>query len=93
LEKLGEAVAPALREVLAGEPSAETRRRAQSLLEKLAGRNHLSSDRLRSLRAIEVLEKIGTPEARQVLKTVATGVEASLQTRAAREALGRLGQK
>jgi RNA polymerase sigma factor (sigma-70 family) len=45
---------------------------------------------LRRLRAIAVLEKIGTPEARQVLERLATGFEGARETRDAKAALRRL---
>jgi WD40 repeat protein len=93
LEKIGEAAAPALEQLLAGQPSAETRQRAEALLKKLTGRSHVSGERLRSLRAIELLEQIGTPEARQVLKKLAAGAEGTLQTQAAQGALDRLTRR
>jgi hypothetical protein len=42
------------------------------------------------LRAVEVLERIGDAEARQLLERVASGAEASWQTREAKAALNRL---
>jgi hypothetical protein len=90
LEKIGEAVVPALRGALSGQPSAETRQRAEALLRKLTGRANISGERLRSLRAIEVLEQVGTAEARRLLDSLAGGIPESLQTSAAREALTRL---
>jgi RNA polymerase sigma factor (sigma-70 family) len=93
LEKLGELAAPALREVLKGQPSAETRKRVEELLEKSTGRSNLAGERLRSLRAVEALERIATPDARQVLKTLAAGAPGALQTLAAQEALERLARQ
>ena len=48
---------------------------------------------VRPMRAIEVLEWIGSPEARQVLAELAKGRGDSLQTREAKKALERLGRK
>lgn len=65
LAHLGEATEPALRETLAGKPSAELRSRCERLLESLA-KGELDADGLRRLRAVQVLEHIGSPEARTV---------------------------
>ena len=48
---------------------------------------------LRSLRAIEVLEHIATPEARQLLARLADGAPGAWQTREAKAALERLERK
>jgi RNA polymerase sigma factor (sigma-70 family) len=68
LEKLGEAAAPALRRALAGEPSAEVRRRAEQLLKRLP---ETSPERLRTLRALEALERAGARESLAALKALA----------------------
>jgi RNA polymerase sigma factor (sigma-70 family) len=49
-----------------------------------------SGETLRRLRAIVVLEKIGTPEARRVLERLASGLEGARETRDAMAALRRL---
>ena len=49
-----------------------------------------SRETLRRLRAIAVLEKLGTPEARRVLERLASGFEGARETRDARAALRRL---
>ena len=46
----------------------------------------------RAVRCVEVLERIGTPEAREGLKAVAAGAPGAPATEAARAALGRLGR-
>jgi WD40 repeat protein len=68
LEKLGGAAEAALSEALEGGPSAEVRMRVQQLLEKAS---RPVGARLRALRMLELLERIGTPEARELLKTLA----------------------
>jgi hypothetical protein len=83
----GERVQPALRQALHGAPSAEVRRRLEGLL---APHRVPTGEVLRVLRAVWVLERIGTAEARQILQALASGAMAP-QTRAAREALERLG--
>jgi hypothetical protein len=81
---------PALRRKLAeGRPSPEQRRRIERLLEDT---KPLAPERLREVRAIEVLEHIGTPEAQQVLKTLATGAPEARLTREAKAALERLAR-
>jgi hypothetical protein len=49
-----------------------------------------SGKTLRRLRAIAVLEKIGTPEARRLLEQMATGLDGARETRDAKAALRRL---
>jgi hypothetical protein len=83
LAKLGEAVEPALRRALEGKPSAEARRRLERLL---AG---LSSERLRTERALEALELSRLAEARQVLEALAKGNPEARRTQGAKAALER----
>ena len=71
LKELGNKAEYALEAVLAGQPSLEVRRRVEGLLELLELTR--APERLRALRAVEVLEHIGTPEARTVLERVAKG--------------------
>jgi WD40 repeat protein len=89
LENLGEGVVPALRKALENKPSAELRRRAEQLIEKLTSSTP-SGPRLQALRAIEVLEWIGIPEARSLLAELAKGLPEARQTREAKAALARL---
>jgi WD40 repeat protein len=88
LERLGEAVEPALREALAGTPSPEAARRLEQLVARLQGR-----ELLRRLRAVEVLEQIRIAKARKVLATLAEGASGARLTTEARTALDRLGCK
>jgi hypothetical protein len=82
-----EQAAPALRKALEGKPSAELTRRARQLLAELEG-PVTSPQQLRTLRAVEVLERIGTAESRKVLETLATGAPAQ-RTSEARASLNR----
>jgi RNA polymerase sigma factor (sigma-70 family) len=91
LESLGEVTVPALREVLASKVSLETRQRVEPILAKLTG-SVLSADQVRVIRAVEVLERLATPEARQFLQTLAEGAPGALPTQHARAALGRLAK-
>jgi WD40 repeat protein len=86
LENFAELAAPALENALAQKPSLETQQRIQALLNKLAGRI-LPPETLRVWRAIEVLEQTGTPEAHDILKSMAEGAAGATLTRDARRAL------
>jgi hypothetical protein len=86
---IGEAAVPLLRKALQGDPSAEARRRIEDVLKKLDS-TVPSSELLRSLRAIEVLERIGTAEAKSVLQDLGKGTAGASVTRAAQAALHRL---
>ena len=88
LGKLGELVVPVVDKVLADNPAPEPRRRLEELRAKLTG-FVLSGERLRGFRAVELLERIGTPEAREVLETLAEGAPGALLTISARQALKR----
>jgi hypothetical protein len=92
LEGLGEAAEPALRKALEAPASPEVRRRVEDLLER-RGRQGLSAERLRELRAVELLESIGTAEARQVLGVLAQGERQAGLTREAKAALERLARR
>jgi len=92
LEKLEELAEPVLRQTLAGRPPLEVRRRVERLLAKLQGKVP-TADRLRGLRSIEVLEHIGTPDARRLLQTLATGAPEARLTQEAEAALERLDRR
>lgn len=88
LAELGDLVKPALRKLLEGNPSLEVRRRIEPLI---TARERLTSpEKVRCWRAIELLEHIGTPEARALLAKLATGAPEALLTRTAQGAIARL---
>jgi WD40 repeat protein len=89
LLKAGEQAVPALQKVLASSPPLETRRRVELLVDRLTG-GTLTVEQLRLVRAVEALERMGTPEARRLLRTLAEGAPGALPTREAQAALGRL---
>jgi WD domain, G-beta repeat len=92
LAKLGRAAEAALRKAAANPPSAEVKLRAEQLLARLSEANE-SADHLRELRALEVLEHAGTPEARRVLRTLAGGEPEAWLTQEAKSALQRLANR
>ncbi len=94
LEKFGEAVADPLRQTAEKPPSAEVGRRVKELLDKLITEQRTPSpERLRVLRAVEVLEHIGTPEACQILKRLANGAAGAQLTQEAKASLDRLAKR
>jgi WD40 repeat protein len=91
LAGLGELAAPALRRALADEPPLGLRQRLERLL-RLSGQA-LPAGQLRELRAVEVLELLGSAAARQVLRSLADGVPGTRLSRQAGSASQRLGKK
>jgi RNA polymerase sigma factor (sigma-70 family) len=92
LEELGDVAETALRRAMEDSPSAEVRRRAEPLLTKMHDASP-SGEPLRSLRAIEVLERIATPEARRLIQKLADGAPDARLTREARAVLARLAKQ
>jgi hypothetical protein len=94
LEHLGEVAIGACQKALQGQPSAEVRRRLESFLEKQAkSASEPSPERLRALRAIEVLEQISTLQAQELLKSLASGAPEASLTQGAKAALERLAKQ
>jgi hypothetical protein len=89
LEKAAEQAEESLQRLLDGKPSPEARRRAERLLRLLAA-PFTEEDRLREMRALEVLERIGTAEAARVLETLSGGARLAWQTREAAAGAERL---
>ncbi len=71
LTNLGEFAEPALREFLAGNPALEASQRMQQILDRLAGPT--PPEALRAIRAVETLEHIPLPEAKNLLAKCAAG--------------------
>jgi RNA polymerase sigma factor (sigma-70 family) len=91
LEKLGEVVKPELERAAARpQSSLEFRQRVNQIIDDL---QVPSGDRLREIRAVEVLEQIGTPEAQEVLKSLATGAPEARLTQEAKVALEHLAKR
>jgi WD40 repeat protein len=92
LAAAGAAAKDALRQALEKEPSTEVRRRVKDLLETIA-RNGMAPERLRAVRAVEVLERIGTPAARQLLAELSRRVNDRILEQEIAESLDRLGPR
>lgn len=91
LARLGEIAATALQETVQRGPSAEVRRRAEHLLRELAGPVK-AGERLQALRAIQVLERINSAEARNVLAALGGGAPDARVTQEATASLRRLAR-
>jgi hypothetical protein len=89
LAKLGNLAEPAMRKALADKPSAEAARRLRKLLAALQP-YPTDQDGIRDLRALQVLELIGSPAAVAALDKLARGAPGSPLTRDAGSALSRL---
>ncbi len=92
LAALGELAIPALRRVQSGRPSLEVRKRVEGLLAKWEEKRPSPAERLRPLRAIEVLQSIDTAEARQFLEALTRGAPQARLTREAKASLERLAR-
>jgi WD40 repeat protein len=97
LEKLGDLAIPALEKALASQPTLETRLRIEKLLRKLGAEPPFAAEpppaaQLQQLRALTVLEMIGTREADAVLDLLARGAPESWLTREALAAKQRLAE-
>jgi RNA polymerase sigma factor (sigma-70 family) len=84
LQKAAELAEPALRKALEQKPSLELQRRVERLLVQVAGQQ------VRIGRALEVLERIGGPEAQTLLETLARGSPGAWRTGEAARTLERL---
>jgi len=85
-------VVPALKAAAGGKLSVEARERVTKLLGRKA--DELTPSGLRSVRAVAVLERVATPEAKALLREWAAGADGAPLTEEARWAVRRLkGQR
>jgi WD40 repeat protein len=89
LQQLGERAESELTRALQRQPSLEARQRIEELLDKL-NTPVAAPELLRSLRAVEALEQMALPGAKQILQSLATGKPDSRLTKAAVAALARM---
>lgn len=92
LLELGREAVPAVRMAAEEGPSTEVRRRAKALVVELL-RKPWAIERVREVRAVEVLEAIGSPGAVDVLRGLARGTRGVPQTEEARAAIERLAAR
>jgi WD40 repeat protein len=85
----GKLAQPEMTKALEGSLSIEARTRIQTILEKISTDAGARAN-LRPLRAVEALERIGTPEARDIIKKLADGKPEAALTEAAKAALERM---
>ncbi len=94
LRELGPSAEPVLRQALASSTSAEVTVRLNTLLDALGDPSAplpaMSAETLRNVRAVQALERMGTPEAHAILEAVAGGIITARETWEARAALERL---
>jgi hypothetical protein len=89
---MGDLAKGGLQRALAEKPSLEARQRIIALLEKL--RSPVTRpETLQALRAVAVLEDIATPEARQLLETLARGELEARLTQQAKASFDRLAKR
>jgi Tol biopolymer transport system component len=92
LARLGKRIRAALEAALAKTASLEARRRLKELLATIRP-GILSGPEIQRLRAVEVLEHLGSAGAREFLARLAEGSEGALLTREAQQALARLARQ
>jgi RNA polymerase sigma factor (sigma-70 family) len=92
LEQLGDRASGALEAALKSKPSLEAHRRIEALLKRLRP-PIADGETLRSVRAVAVLEDIGSPEARKVLQSLTKGAAEARVTQEAKAALERLSRR
>lgn len=93
LARLGPLAEPALRQAIEDSDNEEVRARAQLLLGALDDPHQRSGETVRQLRAVYVLERVGSDRAKKVLTRLAAGSPRATLTRRAVEALDRLGAR
>jgi WD40 repeat protein len=93
LEKRGEHAENNMREALAAGPSLEAKKRLERLLKPLGQDYPLTAKQQRDVRAVRVLEQVGTPEARKLLEALTKESPGWWVTQAATASLERLKQR
>jgi WD40 repeat protein len=92
LTQVADQAESALRVALARTTSAEVRQRIRRILEAVS-EGEPTPDRLRNLRCVEILERIASPAARELLAALSRGAADAVLTRQAAESLKRLDNR
>jgi WD40 repeat protein len=89
LVRAGKPAEEAVKKALDNKPSAEAKQRLEFILSKMSGSLGPNMEEVRLVRGVEVLERVGTAEARKVLEELGKGGEGRLsaEARAAAERL------
>jgi hypothetical protein len=87
LREFGHTIEPILREAVSTAATPEGKRRLNQLLTDCQSIASRTPDEIRAVRAVQMLERIGNPESRQLLEACAKGADAAILTRQARQAL------
>jgi RNA polymerase sigma factor (sigma-70 family) len=90
LAKIDAQVEPHIRKALKGEVSPETARRLERILSTV---DNLDASTVRMIRAVTILERIGSSDARAVLEALAGGAQGSRATEEAAASLQRLARR
>jgi WD40 repeat protein len=88
LEAMGDVIAPTLQAALDRNPTLELKQRLEALLVRFS-----SSQRIYTVRIIQLLEQLGTPQAREMLERLSRGEREAQMTREAGAALMRLARQ
>jgi hypothetical protein len=91
LEKLGDLIVPIANKAMEN-ASLEVKQRLEQILRKLRSQP-VSGELLAAFRGIEILEHIGSRDARELLSTLAGGAPGSRLTESARQSLQRLSRR
>lgn len=89
---LGDMSEAVLEQALAHSQSPETKRRLEAILDALPEWTEKRAELLRQVRAVWVLQQIGTPEAKALLEKIAAGAPSARLTQKAKDALQSLKQ-
>jgi WD40 repeat protein len=92
LRMLGDNAEPALQRALAGKPRLEAQRRITQLLQELDPLS-TSGKRLRTMRALELLERLGGAEGLELLRQLAAGDPQAWLTREGKASVARIDRR
>jgi len=92
LAQLGALAETALRQALKNNLSAEAQRRIEQLLDQI-DHQELSRETLRGMRTVEILENLGTPDAREIMRILSQGAPDPELIEQAKDSLRRVARR